>query len=180
MLLGSVLTVLGTLWAFYVKPVILRRRLGERRAEDRDAAERTCPTIATYPAQPAAAVRHRAHSASRRPRHEPPPGRPPGFSPAWRWAPRPDRRARPTRRCPTPSRSASAFASAVDLSAIRVSAVQEDGRVKTFDSLARERLKLVNSSRAMRQVDPVACSTWTWSWSPSTTPAATSSSSRSR
>jgi cytochrome c-type biogenesis protein CcsB len=49
----------------------------------------------------------------------------------------------------------SAFANSVDLSAIRVSAVQEDGRVKTFDSLARERLKLVNSSRAMRQIDPV-------------------------
>lgn len=49
----------------------------------------------------------------------------------------------------------SAFAGSVDLSAIRVSAVQEDGRVKTFDSLARERLKMVNSSRAMRAVDPV-------------------------
>jgi len=48
-----------------------------------------------------------------------------------------------------------AFSQSVDLSRIRVSAVQEDGRVKTFDSLARERLKMVNSSRAMRKIDPV-------------------------
>lgn len=34
MLLGSVMTVLGTLWAFYVKPVILRRRLAGRREPD--------------------------------------------------------------------------------------------------------------------------------------------------
>lgn len=38
MLLGSVLTVLGTLWAFYVKPLILRRRLGERSAAATGAA----------------------------------------------------------------------------------------------------------------------------------------------
>jgi hypothetical protein len=37
MLLGSVLTVLGTLWAFYVKPLILRRRLGARGAGPGDA-----------------------------------------------------------------------------------------------------------------------------------------------
>lgn len=48
MLLGSAMTVIGTLWAFYVKPVILRRRLAGRREPDA-AAE--APDL---PAQPAA------------------------------------------------------------------------------------------------------------------------------
>ncbi|MDH3283903.1 MAG: cytochrome c biogenesis protein CcsA, partial [Acidobacteriota bacterium] len=47
------------------------------------------------------------------------------------------------------------FAEAVDLEAIRLSAVQEGGRFKTFDSLAREKLKFVNSSREARRIDPV-------------------------
>lgn len=47
------------------------------------------------------------------------------------------------------------FAAKVDLSAIRVAAVQEDGRIKTIDSLAREKLRLVNASADARAVDPV-------------------------
>ncbi len=54
MLLGSILTVLGTLWAFYVKPVILRRRLGDRRAETGGALQ-DLPGATPFPAQPAAA-----------------------------------------------------------------------------------------------------------------------------
>src|SRR3990170_1716213 len=38
------------------------------------------------------------------------------------------------------------FAARLDLSAIRLAAVQHDGRVKTVDSLAREMLKLVDPS----------------------------------
>ena len=64
MLLGSVLTVLGTLWAFYVKPLILRRRLGGHGAGRGDARsgrpdeDETGPGFEndeTYAAPPAAA-----------------------------------------------------------------------------------------------------------------------------
>ena len=48
-----------------------------------------------------------------------------------------------------------AFKESIDLDEIRLTAVQDGGRLKTFDSLAREKLKLVHGSRAMRQVDPV-------------------------
>ncbi|MBP7147613.1 MAG: cytochrome c biogenesis protein CcsA [Acidobacteria bacterium] len=48
-----------------------------------------------------------------------------------------------------------AFSDAVDLEAIRLSAVQEDGRVKTFDSLAREKLKYVNAKLTGGGLDPV-------------------------
>lgn len=48
-----------------------------------------------------------------------------------------------------------AFAGALDLEAFRLAAVQDDGRLKTVDSLAREKLHLVNRSRAARAVDPV-------------------------
>jgi hypothetical protein len=54
MLLGSVLTVLGTLWAFYVKPVILRRRLGERGAGDRGVPQEL-PDEEIFTVPPAAA-----------------------------------------------------------------------------------------------------------------------------
>ncbi|RMG44597.1 MAG: hypothetical protein D6718_09735 [Acidobacteria bacterium] len=47
------------------------------------------------------------------------------------------------------------FAAALDLDPIRLAAVQDGGRLKTVDSLAREKLKYVNSSRAMRKLDPV-------------------------
>ncbi|UCF66261.1 MAG: cytochrome c biogenesis protein CcsA [Acidobacteriota bacterium] len=47
------------------------------------------------------------------------------------------------------------FTESVDLEQIRVTAVQEGGRLKTFDSLARERLKQVNRSRSARSIDPV-------------------------
>ncbi len=57
---------------------------------------------------------------------------------------------------PGPSLSVGrAFSEGLDLEEIRLTAVQDGGRVKTFDSLAREKLKLVHGSRAMRQVDPV-------------------------
>jgi cytochrome c-type biogenesis protein CcsB len=46
------------------------------------------------------------------------------------------------------------FAASLDLEAIRLAAVQDDGRVKTVDSLAREKLKYVNSKVA-RAGDPV-------------------------
>ncbi|UCF66571.1 MAG: cytochrome c biogenesis protein CcsA [Acidobacteriota bacterium] len=47
------------------------------------------------------------------------------------------------------------FAQQVDLDSIRVVAVQDGGRVKTFDSLARERLKYVWGARMLRETDPV-------------------------
>jgi cytochrome c-type biogenesis protein CcsB len=49
----------------------------------------------------------------------------------------------------------SVFAEQVDLEAFRKAAVLDDGRVKTVDSLAREKLRYVNASRAARDVDPV-------------------------
>ncbi len=104
MLLGSAMTVLGTIWAFYVKPVILRRRV-------RDALEAAAARAGTAPA----AVRAGAGDIS--------------------LSVGPD------------------FAAGVDLSRIRIAALQEDGRVKTLDSLAREKLQLVN--RSVRGADPV-------------------------
>lgn len=47
------------------------------------------------------------------------------------------------------------FAGAVDLSQIRLAAVQDDGRVKTLDSLAREKLAYVNTAGDVRATDPV-------------------------
>ncbi len=47
------------------------------------------------------------------------------------------------------------FAEALDLDGVRLLAVQDGGRVKTFDSLAREKLKLVVGRRVGSEVDPV-------------------------
>ena len=49
---------------------------------------------------------------------------------------------------------ARSFQESVDLDAFRAAAAQEGGRVKTIDSLAREKLKYVNS-RLVAKVDPV-------------------------
>ncbi len=46
-----------------------------------------------------------------------------------------------------------AFTSQLDLEAFRLVAVQDQGRIKTFDSLAREKLKYLNS-RLVGRVDP--------------------------
>lgn len=50
----------------------------------------------------------------------------------------------------------SSFLEQLELDEIRLIAVQEGGRVKTFDSLAREKLKYINASREAREIDPVA------------------------
>jgi cytochrome c-type biogenesis protein CcsB len=47
------------------------------------------------------------------------------------------------------------FTESVELEHIRLTAVLDGGRLKTFDSLAREKLKWVHGARAMRSVDPV-------------------------
>ncbi len=47
------------------------------------------------------------------------------------------------------------FREAVDLSAIRLIAVQDDGRVKTFDALARETLARAFGPNALGDADPV-------------------------
>lgn len=54
MLLGSFLTVAGTIWAFYVKPIILRRRR-ERRAADRAGVQDDAPDQPVRPAAGAVA-----------------------------------------------------------------------------------------------------------------------------
>ncbi len=47
------------------------------------------------------------------------------------------------------------FVEGLDVAAIQLVAVQEDGRVKTFDSLAREKLKHVVGSKLARAQEPV-------------------------
>ncbi len=58
-------------------------------------------------------------------------------------------------KAPMPLSVGPEFAAAVDLSQIRLAAVQDDGRVKTLDSLAREKLSYVNTSGEVRATDPV-------------------------
>lgn len=55
----------------------------------------------------------------------------------------------------TPLSVSREFAERLDLSAVRLIAVQEDGRFKTLDTLAREKLKYIDSSREARSIDPV-------------------------
>jgi cytochrome c-type biogenesis protein CcsB len=50
----------------------------------------------------------------------------------------------------------SEFLGALKLEEFRLVAVQEGGRIKTFDSLAREKLKYVNASSEADAIDPVA------------------------
>lgn len=111
MLAGGLMTVLGTIWAFYVKPLILKRRIARGRAVSRAAAAAGLACL--FAAGPAQAGE------------------------VW------------------PLSVPAAFAESLDLQGFRLAAVQEDGRLKTVDSLARERLKLVNNSRAARRMDPV-------------------------
>jgi cytochrome c-type biogenesis protein CcsB len=136
MLLGALLTVLGTLWAFYVKPFLLRARLRRLRAagtggepadtpDERESQARPTRrrhavfgavlllTLLALGAQAAAAERTIPLSVDR------------------------------------------GFAAALDLRAFRLLAVQDEGRLKTVDSLARETVKAVNASPEARAVDPV-------------------------
>jgi cytochrome c-type biogenesis protein CcsB len=48
------------------------------------------------------------------------------------------------------------FLERLELDEFRLIAVQEGGRLKTFDSLAREKLKYINASREAAEIDPVA------------------------
>lgn len=132
MLLGGLLTVLGSLFAFYVKPFLLRRRIRQIRAaaaRGGDAGGGAGPgppregvaagllvglvALLSFGSPAAAAERPITLSVDR------------------------------------------GFAEAVDLSRFRLLAVQDEGRLKTVDSLARETLKLVNASREALRADPV-------------------------
>ena len=120
LLLGGIMTVLGTAWAFYVKPVILRRRL--RRRGGRTSGETSAPAMVALLLLGAGLI------GATQPL--------PAHARDWTLSVDP------------------AFAAALDLSRIRRTAVQDEGRIKTFDSLAREKLRLVDA-RGLRDTDPV-------------------------
>jgi cytochrome c-type biogenesis protein CcsB len=50
----------------------------------------------------------------------------------------------------------SSFVDSLELDEFRLIAVQEGGRLKTFDSLAREKLKYIDASSGAAEIDPVA------------------------
>jgi len=225
MLLGGLMTVLGTIWAFYVKPVIKRRRARETESARERARERVAGPVAPAPAAATAAHAGPATTAvhsgpavteaqaptlttARGPAatavHSGPAATAAHSGPAVTEAqaptlttaqgpaateasaastPVPPLPGTARRRTPPGGRAAAAgplaalllgtalatanaapdspalsvgpaFIESVDLSRIRLAAVQEDGRIKTFDSLAREKLRLVNGKLA-RSVDPV-------------------------
>jgi cytochrome c-type biogenesis protein CcsB len=129
MMLGALLTIAGTAWSFYVKPIILSRRgrLAARLPEGTQQA----PRASVADAAPALRIAlflllgtiAFAGSASARDEGMVPPSVP------------------------------ASFVEALDLKALRLSAVQDEGRVKTLDSMAHEKMKRVNASAGFRRVD---------------------------
>ena len=122
MLLGSILVALGTSYAFYVKPVLIRnhkRRIEEKRAAQAPAAPAMGGVVGGLLLMALFTGCSGGSSSG-------------------------DVRMSVSRD----------FAGGLDLERFRLLAVQEKGRVKTVDSLARETLKYVNA-KAIRKADPV-------------------------
>jgi cytochrome c-type biogenesis protein CcsB len=114
MLAGSILMAFGTIWAFYIKPVIIRRLA--RQGAERRAATASAATLSLL----VAVLSGCASNATK----------------------------------PIELSVASEFSSALELDPMRHAAVLDDGRIKTFETLARERIKHVNSL-ATRKGDAV-------------------------
>ncbi len=154
LLAGSIMIVLGTAWAFYAKPALARR------ARRRIASSGSPGTEARLPAR-----------ATRQQPPGPQPGRDHAFRRRMTRHPRLSAVTALTLLVGGSLLAGSSlapalapgevhghnvsFASALDLSRLRLVAVQEDGGLKTFDSLARDCLQRVNAKLA-RRLDPVA------------------------
>lgn len=135
MLTGVILSILGMMYSFYVKPTVVRRRM-----------EADMAALADEPGKaPKAATTTGASAASPKKRRPSTPSRIgiiaalAALLAAGRIA-----RAEPP-----------AFAHDVDLSQIRLIAVQHDGRVKPFDTLARETIQQITGKIFFDGQDPV-------------------------
>lgn len=130
MLIGAFMIVLGSIYAFYVKPILIRRHRREIEARRNVRAAGTAGRVhvgVTVPAFLAGVALIGALTGC---------GKKSDTAPLVELS--------LTRE----------FATGVDLSALRLAAAQEGNRLKTVDSLAREKLKYVNP-RLPRRVDPV-------------------------
>jgi ABC-type transport system involved in cytochrome c biogenesis permease subunit len=137
MLGGVLLSILGMIYSFYIKPIVLRRRMA------RDAAALASETMGA----PGAAAQADASSASQKKKRLPTPtASRVGLIAAM---------ATLVAAGATARADESSFARDVDLSQIRLIAAQHDGRLKPFDTLARETIQQITGERFFDGQDPV-------------------------